>query len=402
MSNVLPLRQRHFNSWLKAYVEYAATGSESPIAMHFWAGVAAIAGALRRNVWLDMKKFEWVPNFYIILVAPPGVVAKSTTTSIAMNLLRAVPGVKFGPAIATWQALSQAFANSLEMVMMPDGLFHSMSALIFDSQEFGNLLNPQDREMIDFLITLWDGKRGTVEKITKTSGNDVIENPIINIIACTTPSWLEGNVPEHMIGGGFTSRCIFIYADQKRQLIPYPKFEVVPNFQLIQIKLVEDLRQIAKLRGEFILDQTAIAFGGEWYADHAKNPPKHLENARFEGYIARKQTHIHKLAMVLSAAESDGLVLKKEHLFESDKIISALERDMPRVFERIGTSFQSRGAASLVTVVRAHKAIERKKLFSILFREMSLRDFESALAAALEAKHVTCEQENGELIIKAA
>jgi hypothetical protein len=31
----------------------------------------------------------------------------------------------------------------------------------------------------------------------------------------------------------------------------------------------------------------------------------HLDDERFGGYLARKQTHIHKLAMILAAAESD-------------------------------------------------------------------------------------------------
>ena len=95
---------RHFPDWLAAYVQYASF-SEAPTRMHFWSGVSAIAGALRRRVWIDQAYFKWTPCFYIVLVAPPGIVSKSSTAAIAMSLLREVPGINFGPDVVTWGAI---------------------------------------------------------------------------------------------------------------------------------------------------------------------------------------------------------------------------------------------------------------------------------------------------------
>jgi hypothetical protein len=392
--------KRHHTDWLQAFIEYAQNG-EAPVSMYFWTGVATVAGALKRNVWIDQKYFQWIPNFYIVIVAPPGIVSKSTTASIGMNLLRSVPGVKFGPDICTWQALSQAFANSLELIQMPDGMMHAMSALTIESSEFGNLLNPSDREMVDFLITLWDGKRGAVRKITKTQENDVIENPFINIIACTTPSWLEGAFQESMVGGGFTSRCVWLFADAKRQYVAYPARHTPPDFQQRQDRLIEDLIRISELRGEFEILPDAIEWGEAWYEEHYKNKPPTLDNNRFGGYIARKQTHIHKLAMVLSAAQGRTLTISRAQLEMACEITTALERDMPKVFERIGTSFQARGASNLVALVRAHKTISRKALFHAMFKELSLNDFNAALNAAYEAGHVDLVQIDGAFHVRA-
>jgi hypothetical protein len=79
--------------------------------------------------------------FYIILVAPPGIVSKSTTAGIGMSLLKKVPDIKFGPDVVTWQALVTAFAEST-MSFEYQGEFYPMSALTIESSEFGNLLNP--------------------------------------------------------------------------------------------------------------------------------------------------------------------------------------------------------------------------------------------------------------------
>ena len=87
------MSERIHKDWLKAFIEFGSFG-EAPLQTLFWTGVSTIAGALRRRVWIDQKYFQWVPNFYIILVAPPGGISKSTTANSGMNLLRDVPGIK--------------------------------------------------------------------------------------------------------------------------------------------------------------------------------------------------------------------------------------------------------------------------------------------------------------------
>ncbi len=51
-----------------------------------------------------------------------------------------------------------------------------------------------------------------------------INNPFINFMGATTPAWITENFPEYAIGGGFTSRTIFVYAETKRKLNAYHVF----------------------------------------------------------------------------------------------------------------------------------------------------------------------------------
>ena len=88
--------RRHFPDFLKAYVDSIAPRGEAPERFHFWCAVHAVGGALRRRVYIDAGNFRWMPNWYIILVAPPGVAKKSTVINIGARLLRTVPGVNIG------------------------------------------------------------------------------------------------------------------------------------------------------------------------------------------------------------------------------------------------------------------------------------------------------------------
>lgn len=383
---------RKFPDYLQAYMNYSAH-SEAPDKFHFWTGVSTIAGALRRKVWIDMGYFQWTPNFYIIFVAPPGIISKSTTASVGMNLLKKVDGIKFGPDAVTWQALAKSLAESTETFNIPDegeDLLFPMSAITIVSSEFGNFLNPNDREMVDMLVSLWDGQVGVYKKTTKTMGDDLIENPWINVLACTTPAWIAGNFPEYMIGGGFTSRCVFVYGDKKRRYVAYPADHLPQDFKQTGEDLIHDLEHIStNITGAYKLTDDAKAWGERWYEEHyAQQASSILNTDKFAGYLARKQTHIHKLALIMEASRSDHLQITQEILEGAAGIITTLEQDMPKVFSHIGMTTDTRHMERIVQVVRMAGGIDRVDLYRKMFGDMHYSDFEKYLTSAIQAGYV--------------
>lgn len=395
---------RNYPDWLAAYVQYAGF-SEAPRRMHFWAGVSAIAGALRRRVWIDMGYFKWHSNMYIILVAPPGVVAKSTTVDIATNLLRKIPGVKFGPNVVTWQALVTAFAESAESFEYPPGSLEYLPqcALTLEASEFGNLVNPSDRDMIDLLVHLWDGKQAMFKKLTKGCGVDNVENPWINIIACTTPAWVAGNFPEYVIGGGFTSRCLFVYAEEKEKYVAYPSLEIPPDFLETQALLVQDLEHISNnVIGPYQLTPQAYEWGKAWYEYHYKNKPDELDDDRFSGYLARKQTHIHKTAMILSASRHDDMTIEEEDLKMASYMVTDLERDMQKVFSRIGRTAQSVQAERFIRFIQRQGVVSFAQAYQYIHSAFpDLRNFEGIVAGAMRAGYIERVDDKGIIYLKA-
>ena len=375
------MTERRLDDWFKSYMEFTAY-NESPDIFHFWSGVSAVAAALRRKVWFDQFYFKWYPNFYIILVGPSGVTAKSVTAGNATKILREVDGVYFGPNTLTWQALLPEMVAAQEMV--GDTL---MSCLTFAASELGVLLDPQDRRMIDILTDLWDGNDGSWEKATKGDGKETIVNPWLNIVACTTPTWLSENLPRTAIGGGFTSRCVWVYAGRKRRLVAYPGDGIPEHLGHLRESLIHDLQIIAAISGEYTLTDEAREWGTEWYKDIQENPPEVSLSGMFEGYISRKQGHVHKLAIALTAAKTDCLVIEQEELSTAATIMAGVEADMGNIFHYAGRSSDAVSIDDLMRVVQNHKKISKSALYRLLFSRnaMPAGDFDNAIASAIKA-----------------
>jgi hypothetical protein len=381
----VPRNNKH---WLRAYMNFTRA-SESPDAFHFWTGVGTIAGALRRRVWIDMRHFQWTPNFYIILVGPPGVASKSTTIRIGTSLLEQVPGITFGPQSMTWQSLTDTMGKATEYVKYYDSSgteqLQAMSPITCAVPELGTFLKMDDSALIDVLISMWDGQLETWGHTTKASGNIEIKNPWLNLLACTTPAWLEQHFPTSMIGGGLTSRIMFIYGDKKRHLVAYPDERIKEvDYDATKKSLVEDLQRIALLSGNYVLSPSARAWGTKWYEQLWSARPTDMANDRYSGYISRKQTHMHKLAIVLAAAQRDQLLIEKEDLEDADRLLSSIEPHMIKVFESVGVGDESRHIANIIAHVRAYSWIEPTPLFNLLRNNINERDFKNAIRISVE------------------
>lgn len=317
------MRTRLAGNWLETYLKYTEQ-LESPDYYHTWTGISVLGSAMRRNVYIDQGHYLLYPNFYIILVGPSGKVGKSTTIRAGRRLLLNVPDIIFGPDSGSREDLIQFMAKL--------GGPGQMSAVTIHSTELSSIIETSGLTMIQFLTDIYDcewNPKGWKHS-TKTQGKDIIHNPVVNMLAGTTPSWLGDSMPVKVTEHGFSARTIHVFADAPRHLNPRPK---KPDDKLTYA-LSEDLKHIASIKGSFELTKEAWDLYDKYYIQVGESSP--LDH-RLAGYHWRKaKVHLLKTAMAVSISRDDDLIVESSDMEEAWQALESVEEGMPQAFASVG------------------------------------------------------------------
>lgn len=316
---------RKLGNWLAAYAAYTAQ-TESPESFHLWVGLGTIAGAAQRKVTLTLQHFDVYCNIFVILVGPAGKVKKTTALRIGQNLLKRVPSVHFTTKAGSAAALIKQFAD------LPSKEHQSLTAY---SYELGSFLGSNSTEMVDFVTDIYDGNPDW-DKQTILRGMEKIPRPWFNIMGATTPRWLGDHLPSTAVEGGFVSRTIWVYSDKR---ILKPMAGMTPEIRRLQDDLVNDLTHISTLSGEFCLQPEAQELYEQWRLDPARFPD--IPDDRTSGYYERKHIHVLKLAMLLSLAEKDDLIITAKDVKAALAVLDATEPGMAKAFSAVGRNTYS-------------------------------------------------------------
>lgn len=394
--------ERSLPNWLFAYAKYTEN-SESPETYHLWVALWCLSSAIRKNVWLDMGIFTLYPNLYVILTGEAGKMAKSTCVSLGATILRGVDEIKFAPDAVTAE----------ELVDRLDKAYNGkQSAIAIKSTELSDLIDPSGIKMVSWLTTIYDSQ-GFWDRGTKRSGKNEIKNPVVNLLAGTTPEWLADGLPVQAIGHGFTSRCVFVYEDNLRDDQPFPE----PADRELVRRLIDDLNHISKITGEFLWDSgegeqpgTEDAPWSGWKPEMGLEKPgwrisaKHVyayyyslikrtpaRDYRLRTYHHRKRTHVLKVAMLVSLAERDDLILTGRDIVASWRIFDLTEAKMANAFssvgkyqhasdlERILKDIQDRGGMSIEEIYSENRAAaDEQELSRILNMLLVMKKIERA------------------------
>ncbi len=317
---------RKLKNWLMSYGEYTAD-NEAPESFHLWVGLSTIAGASRRNCFLQMQHFDVLTNMFIILVAPAGTSRKTTALKIGRNLLKEVPGIHFTTKASSPAALIQQFAA------LPEKDQQSLTCI---SYELGTFFSQNAAEMVDIATDLWDGNPDW-DKQTIARGVEKITFPWFNFQSATTPQWLGDYLTATAVEGGFVARSLFIYEDSRKLSNPIPRPR--PELKILRKELINDLVQISTLAGEFKFSPDAEQLYTDWYLD-AKRFPQ-FTDPRVSGYYERKHSHLLKVAMALALSERDELIIEQQDIETGLQLLSAIEPGYHRSFSAVGKNIHA-------------------------------------------------------------
>jgi hypothetical protein len=114
---------------------------------------------------------------------------------------------------------------------------------------------------------------------------------------------------------------------------------------------------------------------------------KHVE-ALESGTMTRKQTHLHKLAMILSVAEDDSLVIDERHLKAAHVELEALEKSRIEVFRNIGRTAESSLADRMISTVKSRGPMPIEELYREFHSHIpNFTEFDSLFRSCAQAGH---------------
>ena len=241
--------------------------------------------------------------------------------------------------------------------------------------------------MLTALTDLFDCPEDWTSRTRHGTSNKIIR-PWLNLLSATTPESLANSLPSSAVGGGLTSRILFIWADKKKRPVTVP---VLTQEEAHLKELMEkDLYVISRLSGEYTMSADCIKKWDEWYInyDEDEDGERACKDKSFSGWYSRKPTYIVKIAMIRAAAESDTMVVTWRHMEESIIAIQRVEEQMGNAFKAIGRSEISGDVDSVLQIIRTAKVISEKSLMSQIWKDVDNSKFDNVIETIIKTGKV--------------
>lgn len=361
---------RLLDDWLKAYVELMENTEPAKL-FDIWTGYSTIASALRRKVDLRLGRLVYYPNIYVVFVAEPGIARKTEAIKHGVEFLRTIPDIRLASDSTTKEALGDAIEEAKNEDCLSDGSIFAHSSLNIISKEFESFLGQkkENSRMLVALTDLFDCPDDWSAR-TRHSGTNAIVRPWLNILAATTPHSLASSLPATAVGGGFTTRVLFIFADRKKRAVAIP--DMTPAELKLKESLEKDLFLISRLSGTYVMTNESINNWTQWYEayneDEGEACNRICTDTAFSGWYSRKPTYVLKIAMLRAASTSDRLTIEWHHIEEAIEEIKVVERLMGNAFRAMGKSEIAAEVDEVLQLIKVHRVISEKALMTLVWR----------------------------------
>jgi hypothetical protein len=289
---------------------------------------------LERRCWTSLVGPPLRTSLYIILVSRPGG-GKSFAISNAKSLLTAAGRYNVAPSTVTKSSLVDQIADGIKVDTESGEITH---CLFVGATEFGNFLTAHDLAFLNVLNELYDCEP-VFEERTRYKGKLKIDGPQLTLVGGSQPKYLAEVLPDSAWGMGFTARLIFVYEGENPKINLKLKKRSkegldIPDDYFIhgpaRAKLVDDVKEMSLMSGEFLWEPPAAEFLEEWYGRDLEPIPQH---PRLESYSSRRLIHVGKLAMIMSASESNEMIIKLPHVEAAKTTLLDAEVSMPEIFK---------------------------------------------------------------------
>lgn len=350
----------------------AHSGTQVPARFLRWAALFLVEMTVGRKVYYSMQHFDFSPEWHNCFVGNQGS-GKSTAKDQAEDMyIEAFPDRPLGPAISSREMIIKYLASDqpLRYYINEKGDEVAWRPVAYFPDEFTNFISFNPKGMIEFLTNIF-GKRKFVSE-TLARGKESIDNPLLLILACTTPDNFAKYMKADIISGGFSRRMIPVFemdVIQGEQRITDP--EKSPEAYEAEKWCIEHLRKIDKIAGPFTYDSQETK---DWF-DQWNKTIHVVEDNVLSGYHFNKDILARKLAMCIACMEEEPkLLLTRPHLELAIHFLLDNEKSFQRLIAPIGRNELAGPQQKLLFMLEALGGAMPEKAF----HRQALRDMTEA------------------------
>ena len=365
--------------WIDAYMTYV-DNSEPPETFNRWTAITLIAACLQRKCWLPWGRITFYPNLYVVLCSPPGKARKGTAMNVGLKILQEPAiKVKMAAEAITREALIRELRNSRVTYLFSKGTDRRMvhSSLTIYSNELVVFLGNQNKNLLNDLTDWYDCRDKWVYR-TKGQGTDDIDGVFVNILGAATPTMIQSALPPEAIGGGLTSRIIFVFEFERGKTIALPKES--EEEKLLYPHLVRDLEIIKNMGGPFIVTEDFEDIYKEWYEKRRDQVVRALQDDdKFAGYIERRPATLLKLSMIMSASRTADMFITGNDFLRGLTYLEQVEKKMAYALGGIGQRAISPAIAQILYFIRRVEETDFADLLRRFMNDVSRQELENIL-----------------------
>lgn len=370
------------SSFFQKYFNYVGE-TEAPTTYHRWCAISMVGAWLGLDFHFPFGHTKLYPKMYIMLMGEAAA-RKSTSINIARKTIKAVGYNAFAAdRLSKEMFLYSMMHNGKEMAKEELGLADVDSELdlemLLDStpdagvspiyavaDEFLDLVGPGNGEFLTMLTKLFDEDEEYTHP--KLSGADVkVSKPCVNVLAGNTQQGLAITMPPEMIGQGFSSRVIFVYAEPTGKKIHLP---VAPCPEAKE-ELLEHMRQIKRIcKGPATVSPETYNLLREVYEHYEP-----IDDHRFSGYNGRRYIHCIKLALILAAMDLSTEV-QASHVVKANTLLHFAEVKMPSAFGEYGRGKNSAVQSDIMRILqkRAPEPIDVTSMWRYVSQDLTRQE----------------------------
>ncbi len=217
---------------------------------------------------------------------------------------------------------------------------------------------------------------------TRSRGREELTNVTLSMLAASTKDWLKTSIPASAIGGGFTSRIVFVIGKEPSKLVLFPS-EQLQN-PMLKTNLIADLEQMCLLGGAVQFTSGAKAVALEWYEREACE----VHDEKVDGYFGRKHDTMFKLATVLSVSESNDLLVEEQHIKRALAMLEHNEKHLNTIMESVTSTPVGGDTEKVLTIIKKFRNVSHSDLLRKCWRYASAQELSEMIKTLTESKEI--------------